>query len=73
MESTNFILIKDSLKSENVNKMIKEIENLDGITSVVGLEKYLGPRIDQDFLPSNLTSAVKSGGYEQKMCIRDSS
>ena len=65
MESTNFILIKDSLKSENVNKMIKEIENLDGITSVVGLEKYLGPRIDQDFLPSNLTSAVKSGGYEQ--------
>ena len=65
MESTNFILVKNSLKSNEVSGMIKEIENLDGITSVMGLEKYIGPRINQDFLPSDITSAVKSGGYEQ--------
>ena len=65
MESTNFILVKDTLASKDVNNMIKEIEDLDGITSVIGLEKYIGPMIDQDFLPSDITNAIKSGGYEE--------
>ncbi|EPZ58741.1 hypothetical protein H477_1494 [[Clostridium] sordellii ATCC 9714] len=45
--------------------MIKEIENLDGINSVVALEKIIGPSVVQDILPSNLLNSVKSGGYEQ--------
>ncbi|MEG0855935.1 MAG: MMPL family transporter [Terrisporobacter sp.] len=65
MESTNFILIKDTTPSKDVNKMIKEIENLEGINSVLGLEKYIGPRIDEDFLPDELLSQLKGGGYEQ--------
>lgn len=65
MESTNFILIKDSMPSNDVSEMIKEIENLDGITSVIGLEKYIGPRVDQEFLPDDILSKLKSGGYEQ--------
>ncbi|WP_455538548.1 efflux RND transporter permease subunit [Terrisporobacter sp.] len=65
MESTNFILVKDSLEAKDLNKMVKEIENLDGITSVMCLEKYIGPAINQDFLPSDITSTLKSGGYEQ--------
>ena len=65
MESTNFILVKDSLKSEDVYNMIKDIENLDGITSVVGLEKYVGPTIDQDFIPGDIMDTLKTGGYEQ--------
>ena len=65
MESTNFILIKDTLEPKYINKMIKEIESLDGITSVIGLEKYIGPRIDQELLPPDIANLVKSGGYEQ--------
>ena len=65
MESTNFILVKDSVAPNDLSKMIKEIENLEGITSVIGLEKYIGPRVDQDFLPDDILSKVKSNGYEQ--------
>lgn len=65
MESTNFILVKDSLSSNDVSNMIKEIESLDGITSVIGLEKYIGPRIDEEFLPESIVSKIKSGGYEE--------
>lgn len=65
MESTNSILVKDSVSSNDISKMIKEIENLDGITSVIGLEKYLGPRINEEFLPEDIVSEIKSGGYEQ--------
>lgn len=65
MESTNFILVKDTIAPNDLSKMIKEIENLDGITSVIGLEKYIGPRINQDFLPEDIISEVKSKGYEE--------
>ncbi|CEQ27514.1 efflux RND transporter permease subunit [Paraclostridium sordellii] len=65
MNSTNIVLVKDSLKPYKVEQMIKEIENLDGINSVVALEKIIGPSVVQDILPSNLLNSVKSGGYEQ--------
>lgn len=65
MNSTNIVLFKDSLKPYKVEQMIKEIENLDGINSVVALEKIIGPSVVQDILPSNLLNSVKSGGYEQ--------
>ena len=65
MNSTNIVLVKDSLKPYKVEQMIKEIENLDGINSVVALEKIIGPSVIQDILPSNLLNSVKSGGYEQ--------
>lgn len=65
MNSTNIILIKDSLKTYKVEQMVKEIESLDGINSVVALEKFIGPSIVQDIIPKDLLKAVKSGGYEQ--------
>ncbi len=65
MESTNFILVKDSIAPNDISEMIKEIENIDGITSVIGLEKYIGPRINQDFLPQDILSEIKSNGYEE--------
>ncbi|MDO7203388.1 hypothetical protein Q5M85_03260 [Paraclostridium bifermentans] len=54
MNSTNIILVKDSLDSYKVDQMIKEIENLDGINSVVALEKVIGPAIVEDILPNDL-------------------
>ncbi|RDY27869.1 antibiotic ABC transporter permease [Romboutsia weinsteinii] len=67
MNSTNIILIDDSIETYKVDKMIKELEALDGINSVVAIEKVLGPRIIQDFIPQQLLSQLKSGGYEQIM------
>lgn len=65
MNSTNMILVDDSIETYKIEQMIKEIENLDGINSVVALEKVIGPAVVQDIIPNDLIKAVKSGGYEQ--------
>lgn len=65
MTSTNMIIIKDSIKSNEVNNMIEEIENLDGIESVIALEKFIGPSIPENFLPKDIKESFQSGGYKQ--------
>ncbi|GAA0685648.1 MULTISPECIES: efflux RND transporter permease subunit [Clostridium] len=65
MTSTNMILVREDLDGYNKKQMIDEIENLDGISSVIALEKVLGPRVPIDFLPQDLMKMVKSDGYER--------
>lgn len=65
MNSTNIILVKDNIETYKIENMIKEIESLDGINSVVALEKVIGPAFVQDIIPNDLLKSVKSGGYEQ--------
>ena len=65
MESTDFILVSDKLDSNDVTSMIKELEEIDGVNSVIGLEKYIGPAIDQEIIPDEILSELKAGGYEE--------
>ena len=65
MESTDFILVSDKLDSNDVTSMIKELEEIDGVNSVIGLEKYIGPAIDQEMIPDEILSELKAGGYEE--------
>ena len=54
MMSTNIILVKDDLEGYKINQMIEELKNIDGVTSVVGLEDILGARIPESFIPKEL-------------------
>lgn len=67
MMSTNIILVNDDLDAYKVNEMIKELKGVDGVTSVVGLEDILGARIPESFIPEDLLSKIKNGGYEEIM------
>lgn len=67
MNSTNIILIRDSIDAYKVDQMVEELENLEGINSVIAIEKYLGPGFIQDIVPDDLLGKLKSGGYEQIM------
>ena len=67
MMSTNIILIRDDLEGYKVNKMIDELKEIDGVTSVVGLEDILGARIPESFIPQDLLKKIKNGGYEEIM------
>lgn len=64
MTSTDIILVSDKLDNYIIKDMIKELEGLDGVSSVVALEKLLGPAIPEDFLPKEILNSIKSGGYE---------
>ena len=67
MMSTNIILVNEDLDAYKVNEMIKELKGVDGVTSVVGLEDILGARIPESFIPEDLLSKIKNGGYEEIM------
>lgn len=67
MMSTNIILVNEDLDAYKVNDMIKELKGVDGVTSVVGLEDILGARIPESFIPEDLLSKIKNGGYEEIM------
>lgn len=64
MTSTNMILIKDSLDNYKVKDMADELEQVDGVSSVIALEKILGPRVPESFVPKDLLDKIRSGGYE---------
>lgn len=64
MTSTNMILIKDTLDNYKVKEMTGELEQVDGVSSVIALEKILGPRVPESFVPKDLLEKVRSGGYE---------
>ena len=65
MNSTNIVLVKDSVEDYKVEQMVRELENVDGINSVVAMEKIVGPGFVQEIIPDDLIKEVKSGGYEQ--------
>ena len=67
MMSTNIILVRDDLEGYKINQMIEELKNIDGVTSVVGLEDILGARIPERFIPKELLKKIKNGGYEEIM------
>ena len=67
MMSTNIILVDEDLDGYKVNQMIKELKSVDGVTSVIGLEDILGPRIPESFIPEELLNQIKNGGHEEIM------
>lgn len=67
MMSTNIILINEDLPSYKVNEMIKELEEVKGVTSVIGLEKIVGERVPESFIPEEFLKKIKNGGYEEIM------
>lgn len=64
MVSTNIILVRDDLDIYKVKEMVKELNNVDGVTMAAALESVLGSRIPENFLPNELLEQVKKGGYE---------
>lgn len=64
MVSTNIILVSDDLDRYKVKEMVKELNNVDGVTMAAALESVLGSRIPENFLPNELLEQVKKGGYE---------
>jgi predicted RND superfamily exporter protein len=64
MESSYFVIVKDDLLDEDVKQMTKEIENVDGITSVLSMEKFIGASVPSSILPSELKDTFVANGHE---------
>lgn len=62
--STHMLLIDANLSSRSVRSMIREMEAVDGVTYVLGLESVVGSRVPEEILPESVTEILKSDKWE---------
>jgi predicted RND superfamily exporter protein len=67
MASTQFVIIDDSIDSGKLTKLENEIENLDGISSVLSYNKVIGPAIPDDIVPDKILDICKKDGKQLMM------
>lgn len=62
--STHMVLVDSGLSSKTVDSMIDEMEDVDGIKYVLGLESVLGSRVPEEILPESIKEIVESDRYK---------
>ncbi len=62
--STHMLLVDSKLPSKSVRSMINEMEQVDGIKYVIGLESVVGSRVPEEILPESITNLLKSDKWE---------
>ena len=62
--STHMVLVDADLSPKSVKSMINEMEQVDGVKYVLGLESVVGSRVPQEILPDSIKSILKSDRWE---------
>jgi len=62
--STHMLLVDASVPAKYVRAMIKEMEQVDGVKYVLGLESVIGSRVPEEILPESITSVLKSDKWK---------
>ncbi|MBR2658338.1 MMPL family transporter [Candidatus Saccharibacteria bacterium] len=64
MSSTHMILVESKIGEDNIRKMAKEMEKVEGVKFVLGLETLIGERIPIEALPDSATSILKTNKWD---------
>ena len=67
MNTTHMILVDSSVAGSDVKKMSQEIEKVDGVKWVLGLDNLVGSGVPSDMLPESVTSMLKNDKYQLLM------
>lgn len=62
--STHMLLVDAGLPSKTVRSMMAEMEKVDGVKYVLGLESVLGSRIPKEFLPEEVRGMLESDKWK---------
>lgn len=62
--STHMLLVNADVPGGDVREMIHEMEQVDGVKYVLGLESVLGPWVPEEILPESVVSTLKSSQWE---------
>ena len=71
MTTTHFVIVKDSLSTSQIQEMTDKIEDLDGISSVISYEKFIGPGFPDTYKPEAVKKIFQSGGYKMILVNSD--
>ena len=62
--STHMLLVSADTPQKNVRSMIREMEQVDGVKYVLGMESVVGSLVPEEMIPEKLSSVLKSERWE---------
>ena len=69
--STHMLLLDADLPTRDVRDMIDQMEQVDGVKYVLGLESVVGPLVPEEILPESIRSILKSDRWELMLINSD--
>ncbi|MBO6232314.1 MAG: MMPL family transporter [Ruminiclostridium sp.] len=64
MASTHMMLVDADTPTKDVRSMINEMEQVDGVKAVIGLESVVGPMVPEEMIPDRLRETLISNKWE---------
>lgn len=64
MATSHFIIVDDSVEASQLVKMENEIKAVDGVTSIIAYNNFIGSGIPDSVIPDSLKSIAKAGGKQ---------
>ncbi len=71
MSNMHMILLKDGLSAKEKSAMSKEIEKVDGVKWVIGLNSLVGSNVPESTIPNNIKKMLKTDNYELEFVSSD--
>lgn len=64
MNNMHILLMKNGMSAKEKSAMIKEVEDVDGVKWVLGMDSFKGANFPDSMIPKDFTSKIKSDEYE---------
>lgn len=71
MGAMHMLLIDSDLESKDVRRMISEMEEVDGVKSVLGMETLVGSRIPESMIPDSVKEILENENYELMLVMNE--
>lgn len=71
MSNMHMILLKDGLSAKEKSAMSKEIEKVDGVKWVIGLNSLVGSNVPESMIPNDIKEMLKTDNYELEFVSSD--
>ncbi len=71
MGAAHMILLDKNLEEKQKYQMIEEMENVDGVKQVLGLESIIGPSFPMSMVPQDIKEILESDQYELMLIMNE--
>ncbi len=71
MGAAHMLLLDKNVPEKQKYKMIEEMEEIDGVKAVLGIESVLGPNFPQSMVPKDILEILESDDYELMLVMNE--
>ncbi|MGN0390186.1 MAG: RND family transporter [Wujia sp.] len=71
MGATHMVLLDVNTPAKDVVRMTEEMDDVDGVKAVLGLDSIIGTTIPKEMLPPNIVEVFESGKYKMMLILSE--